>query len=398
MSLIGVLLVAFAALAADPIVAGSQPVATASPTELQVMDNVLVVLNGYVDIGFFDAAGDGVAYDRDAGLRLNDRPAPWMYHGDPWANAVNSQGDSADLGLDRTNVDRTDRVASAGQPTFLVNTWHPGIALFAGRKLQVRGELDIEPRRGDLGDVADSVSLDFAHLDWRPFDRNDLHVYVGQVESTFGIEYRDRHAPDRFGITPSAIARYTTGTPVGIKVRGSVRRIVWYSAAVTSGSTVNQRFGHFFDEQTGSARVAARAEGSARVELGISGSAGLLGSRQVGIDLQIDGAGLEVRTEALITDLTDGQGDWLRARGGYIEVAYHAFNWAGPLVRVDRRDAELVTGPNYYDSDTLRWTTGFRFDMTYNAIAKVEYVYIDELGQGAEIDDNVFTTSLVFRY
>ena len=34
-----------------------------------------------------------------------------------------------------------------------------------------------------------------------------------------GIEYQTRKANQRFGITPSLIARYTTGTPIGIKVR-----------------------------------------------------------------------------------------------------------------------------------------------------------------------------------
>ena len=42
--------------------------------------------------------------------------------------------------------------------------------------------------------------------------------------SVLGIEYRDRKSDKRFGITPSLIARYTTGTALGLKVRTQVRR------------------------------------------------------------------------------------------------------------------------------------------------------------------------------
>ena len=37
-----------------------------------------------------------------------------------------------------------------------------------------------------------------------------------------GIEYRERKASQRFGITPTLIARYTTGTPLGLKVRSKL--------------------------------------------------------------------------------------------------------------------------------------------------------------------------------
>jgi len=403
--MIALLFIAMTALA-DPIVAGSQPLPEPSSPHLQVRDGVLIVFDGYLDVGFFDAQGDGVAYDRASGLR-GPREAPWVFYGDPWANPVNSQGDSADLGLDRTNIDRTDRIASGGRPTFLLNTWHPGIALTAGKSLQVDAELDFEPRSGELGDLGDAVSVDIAQFDWRPIEKSDLHVYIGKVESTFGIEYRVRHAPDRFGITPSSIARYTTGTPLGVKVRGSVRQVFWYSLAATSTSTISERFGHFKNESTASGRLAVRGNGPVRVEVGASGAAGAIGSRQAGVDAQLKASDLAIRAEGLITDQTDGQGDWLRAKGGYVEVDYHLANWLAPLVRVDRRDADFRAGPNYYDSNTLRFTGGIRFDITYNAIAKIEYLFIDELGSDlggdndqveTEIADNVFTSSLVFRY
>ena len=44
-------------------------------------------------------------------------------------------------------------------------------------------------------------------------------IFVGKFDSVLGIEYRERKSDQRYGITPSLIARYTTGTALGLKVR-----------------------------------------------------------------------------------------------------------------------------------------------------------------------------------
>src|SRR5262245_26861779 len=93
---------------ADKVEAGS--------SHLSFIDDVKVRLSGYGDVGLFKAAGDGVAYTRDFRSSMFPGEAtPWVFWGDPWANPINSQGDSADLGLDRTNIPRFDPIQSKGR-------------------------------------------------------------------------------------------------------------------------------------------------------------------------------------------------------------------------------------------------------------------------------------------
>ena len=51
-----------------------------------------------------------------------------------------------------------------------------------------------------------------------PFDSQELALSVGKFDSVFGIEYLDNQANIRTGITPSLIARYTTGQSIGAKL------------------------------------------------------------------------------------------------------------------------------------------------------------------------------------
>ena len=73
-----------------------------------------------------------------------------------------------------------------------------------------------------------------------------LTTWVGFLvppeESVFGIEYLDNEAPLRTGITPSLIARYTTGWQLGAKAFYRVQLPDFWSAfslnaAVTNNST-----------------------------------------------------------------------------------------------------------------------------------------------------------------
>lgn len=75
--------------------------------------------HGFVDVGWFDVGGDGTSYAYD---RTEPQDGTWVYSGDPWAATINSQGDPGDLGNRFNNLQRHDRIASGGRPTFLVNT------------------------------------------------------------------------------------------------------------------------------------------------------------------------------------------------------------------------------------------------------------------------------------
>ncbi len=382
------------------------------------LEDVRLRFSGYLDLGFFATQGDGVAYVRDPGKLASPGTGgtPWVFRGDPWSNPINAQGDSADLGLDRTNLPRYDPIASGGHPSFLVNRANLGLKLTVGEHVFSEIGLNFEPRQGRLGSPGDLFEVDLAYLEWIPSRQLDLHVFAGKVESTFGIEYRSRHAPDRPGVTPSLIARYTTGTPTGLKVRGSVGdgRFV-YNVAVTNGSTATERFGHFFDEidhndaKTLSGRLALVLGGdTVKVELGASGAYGAqdLQSKsgvhqwQVGGDLRVEAGDLVFRGEYLHAHADGGGSEVapsLHADGFYAEALYQVIPELALLARADLRNARLFADPNLYLTNTLRATGGLRLDLSFHLVAKLEYLHVVEL-DGPEIPDDVFTSSLVVRF
>ena len=407
----------------DPPAPSPPPEEPASPpppapaSSLSVFGGVRLRFTGYLDVGFFKAAGDGVAYVRDVGKRLHPEYAdvPWVFLGDPWANPVNSQGDSADLGRDRTNILRFDPIASHGKPSFLVNMVNLGVVGGAGEKVLFEFSLGFEPRNGTLGSSGDQIDIDLAYLEWLPWKDRDIHIFAGKFESTFGIEYRRRKAPDRSGITPSIIARYTTGTPTGIKLRGSLlgQRLT-YNVALTNGTTATEKFAHFSDEldtnagKTVSGRISYRLPLPFTLEVGASGLTGAQDLQpsdsdryhQYGADLQLEAKGLTVRGEWLHAT-ADGnpvaEAASLRARGGFLEAYYQIWPWAGVLARGDYRRAKLFAFPNLYLTDDARATVGARFDLTPNAIGKIEYLHVMEL-TGPELKDDVFAASFIFRF
>ena len=165
-----------------------------------------------------------MAYVRDASHVQHPEWAsiPWVFLGDPSAHyPINSQGDSADLGLDRTNIPRYDPIHSHGKPSFIVNMLNLDLVASLGEHLLAEASLSFEPRMGSFGSTGNTINVNLVYLEWKPSTTYDLHLFAGKFESTFGVEYRGRKAPDRFGVTPSLICRYTCGTPTGLKVRGS---------------------------------------------------------------------------------------------------------------------------------------------------------------------------------
>jgi hypothetical protein len=388
---------------------------------LTVADGVKLKFTGYLDFGFFKAAGDGVAYVRDVGHVLHPELAqyPWVFLGDPWANAINSQGESADLGLDRTNIPRYDPIQSHGKASFIVNMVNLGIQANLSQYLFAEASINFEPRQGTLGSAGDQFDLDLAYVEFRPSPSIDLHLFAGKFESTFGIEYRRRKAPDRFGVTPSLIARYTTGNPTGLKVRGSfLNGTITYNFAVTNGGMSTELFAHFYNEidqnnwKTLSGRVSIGHKFGGRVPVDIeAGGSGIFGAQdlqpsettwqwQGGADLRLEIADFSLRAEYLKAH-ADGGGvanaPFLDAQGAYGELTYQILGWLGVMGRVDWRKARLFAPPNFYLSNDLRVTAAIRFDIKFNIIAKLEYLRIQEL-EGPEIDDDVFTSSLIFRF
>lgn len=395
----------------------------AAPTisSFSLMDGLRLRLGGYADLGFFKAMGDGVAYIRDDGKQLHPEfeDIPWVFVGDPWANPINSQGDSADLGLDRTNIPRYDPIQSRGRPSFIANLFNLNLLASLGEQLMLEASLNFEVRMGRFGSTGDVIDVDLLYLEWRPLPGRDLHVYLGKFESTFGIEYRNRKAPDRFGVTPSLIARYTTGTPTGLKVRGSLfDGALTLNLALTNGAMATERFAHLFNEidsnnfKTVSGRLSLGRRFTTAVPLFIeAGASALIGAQdgqpyddvyhwQAGADLRLSVGDFNLRGEFLRAvanrDRRPGVA-WLDVWGMYAEATYQILPWLGVLGRWDLRKAQLFAETNLYLTDEGRITAGVRLDLHFNVIAKVEYLHLIELS-GPELNDDVFTSSVILRF
>lgn len=385
---------------------------------LTLMDDVRLRFTGYLDAGFFAAGGDGTAYVRDVGKQLHPEYAgtvPWVFLGDPWGNPINSQGDSADLGLDRTNIARYDPIQSHGHPSFLVNLMNLGMAASVGSELFFETSLGFEPRQGHLGSSGDQLDIDLAYLEWVPFHALDFHLFAGKFESTVGIEYRNRKAPDRFGVTPSLISRYTVGTPTGLKARtGFFDGRLVVNLGLTNGGTFTEKFAHFYNEvdansgKTASGRVSWLLPLPVAVELGGSGEVGAQDGQSAnatmqwlfGVDLRVSAGDFNFKGEILRAHADGGGPDAaprLTVTGWYAEGTWQALPWLGVLTRVDRRKANLLALPNLYLTDLMRVTGGLRFDITWNLVGKVEYLHLIEMS-GPEIPDDVFTSSLIFKF
>jgi hypothetical protein len=372
---------------------------------------------GYVDVGWFDAGGDGASYariddcdDPSCDLFEAHETVGWVFRGDPWASAVNSQGEPADIGNGFNPHPRYDRIASGGRPTFLVNALEAGVDASTG-PVGARAAIRVEPARGLRGSLGDQVALDLAFVRWRS-SGGSWTVEAGQIESAFGLEWWSRRAPDRWNITPSLMARYTTGTPVGVAVRGDVDGRFQLDVSATNGDTSTERFGHIVDPTdtngvpTLTVRVGGQTGGPSHVRFGVSGEAGpqdelveLVPMFLVGADLSVNTPILYVRAEYLVVrqDLGEARGyDAVNARGGWAEVAV-PLGAVWPLVRVDHRDAQLsLPGVgSFYDSDVARLTAGARWTPSPALSIKAEVLGIWQIG-GPAVRDNVLTTSVVY--
>ena len=116
-----------------------------------------------------------------------------------------------------------------------------------------------------------------------------------------------RKANQRFGITPSLIARYTTGTPLGIKVRSRLGPddLLIVAAALTNGSSVIEPFP---STTRPTATRARRPAGASRSRCrcrsaSSSASPGMYGAQDRALDsrhpIWFEGADLQLADDAL---------------------------------------------------------------------------------------------------
>jgi hypothetical protein len=388
-------------------------------------------INGYVDIGFVKAQGDGTSFAPD------DTRVPLDYGVDGFAPAVNSRGDAAsiDPGPGRTVNGFLPRTAGiGGRPSFLLNTLDVDIKYAVpGAPVMFFSRVQFVPRFFGLGDGGDGTRVVVEQAFGRlvPFDSQELALSVGKVDSVFGIEYLDNQANIRTGVTPSLIARYTTGQSVGAKLFYRVQLAPIVSALSLNVAVTNS--GNFIEVlQPPDANLTGAPVASGRfgyelnapvvqAKLGVSAMAGprndqpdrTADQRAYGADLRIAVAS-SVYVNAEYVRVQEGEGGlkttsvgtfpfasafW--ARGGYVQLAYALSLDAGPLrkltiyARYDRRHAWFE---GYTPITVDRITGGVRLDLWDAVILKAEYLDNRELAGAPTVANNVFTSSLVYSW
>ena len=402
--------------------------------QIATLRRPIVNVSGYVDFGFFAPQGTGVGVVQDEGpSRYFPEYAnkyAWVFLGDLLAPTVNSRGEAASLG-NFPGVNRFDSIDSTGAPSFIVNEVNMTLTAALSPSALATASVNFVPRSGHDFSIGDFMEVDIAQLEWMPTRSGRTSIFVGKFDSVFGIEYRDRKSNQRFGVTPSLVARYTTGTPLGIKFRsklGDEERVV-IAGALTNGSATTEQF-HFYDEIDSNSGKTVSGRLSVRplrfdLEIGASGSWGpqdhALDSTDamwfVGVDLLAHFGPLDVK------------GQWIKGgapgetgpvydpnhrpyglhlnNGGYLELDWMVTPFLGLLARGDLRDAEVWLGdPNalsgadrFYLTKEWRATAGVRAVVNEHVVVKAEYLHNGEYSaRMPSIPNDVFTSSLLLTY
>jgi hypothetical protein len=383
-------------------------------------------INGYVDVGFARAQGDGTSF------APGDMRLPADYGVDPFAPAVNTRGDvaSTDSGGRFVNGFLPRSAGIGGRPSFLLNTLDVDLKYVApGAPLMVFSRVQFLPRfTGDGDDTRVLVEQAFGRL--VPFESQELALSVGKFDSVFGIEYLDNQANIRTGVTPSLIARYTTGQSIGAKLFYRIQIAPLWSAVSLNVAATNS--GTFVEAlQPPDASLTGAPVGSGRlgyelntapvqIKLGVSAMYGSRNDqpdrdahqRALGADARLALFGLYLNAEYVRVDedaggpKTTSAGSFplssaFWARAGYLQAAYALAIDAGPLRkltiygRYDRRHA-------WFDGFTPvtvdRITGGLRIDLWEAVILKGEYLVNRELAGAPSVANNVLTSSLVYSW
>jgi hypothetical protein len=353
-----------------------------------------------------------------------------VFLGDILAPAINSRGEPADLG-NPPGVDRQDLIDSNGAPSFIVN--EVNLTLNSALASTVLGTASVNflPRTGTNFRLGDAFEVDLAFLEWQVGAERRTSVFLGKFDSSIGIEYRSRKANQRYGITPSLIARYTTGTPIGLKVRSRLgpNDLVTVAGALTNGSSVIEPF-HFYDEtdsnagKTVSGRVSIAPPLPFPLEIGVSGLYGAqdraLDSRHpiwfAGADLQASWRMLSLSAEYLRGSADGEVGPALDLdhrvyglrlnNGAYVQVIGRMSRYVGGLIRAELRDAFVWLGDptlpsgaeRLYVTKSWRLTGGVHVAVSERIVAKIEYLHNGEYGGVPAIANDVFTSSVVMSY
>jgi hypothetical protein len=384
-----------------------------------------VTVGGYIDLGFFAPQGNGSGIVRDQGNVVFPQYAGqygWIFLGDLLAPAVNSRGEVADLGDPTGAPVRFDSIHSGGAPGFIANEVNLTLTSGLGDSALATASVNFVPRTGSNFSLGDFIDVDIAQLEWMPTASQRTSIFIGKFDSVLGIEYRDRKASQRFGVTPSLIARYTTGTALGLKMRTKIGPddLLVFAAALTNGSFSAEQF-HFYNEidtnagKTGSGRLALRPPLPFELEIGVSGSYGSQDRARSstgamwfwGVDLMAHILNIDIKAQYLQGAAPGDPIDEVYALklhgGGYAEIDWMLTPLVGFLARGEFRDAFVWLGDptaagganRGYLTKSWRGTAGIRVAFSDRVIVKAEYLRNGEYGGIPEIKNDMFTTSLV---
>jgi hypothetical protein len=383
---------------------------------------------GYLDVGFAKTTGDGSSF------APNDTRVPLDYGTDPFATMVNSRGDvaSTDATGRFTNGFLPRSVGIGNRPSLLLNTLSADMR-FQPRSvpLFVFARVQFMPRLLSTGDST-RVELQQAFARLTPFSSQEFAVSLGRFDSVFGIEYNENEANLRVNITPSLIARYTTGQGLGLKA--FFRRQlpgIWSAISLNVAGTLNgTRIEALVPIDTsliglpvGSGRIGYELNLTRlQVKLGASGVYGprndqhSAGTTQAawGVDARLNFYGVAIAGEMIhlydqpsalqgkVTGITTGEiASGFEVLGGWVRLSY-TLPWKTDVLtgvtlgaRFDRRHAQFE-GYTWVDTDRL--TVFGRVDLWDQLALKAEWVVNAELPTTVYVNNNVFTASAVVSW
>ncbi len=384
-------------------------------------------LLGYIDVGFAKAQGNGSSF------RAGDTRVPADYGVDTFAPAVNSRGDvaSLDAGGRFLNGFLPNSLEIGNKASFFINTVSadvqytpPGAPLFFFARTQLL------PRFSNGTKTRVLVQQAFGRV--TPFSSQELTLSVGKFDSVFGIEYLENEANLRIGITPSLIARYTTGQSIGAKAFYRIQ-IPGLSSAISLNTAVTNSGNWVETLQTPDISLTGAPNGTARLGYELNmlgfqvklGASGLYGPRNdqrnsaarqraFGADgrlivgwLSLSGEYITLREDAGVEDgKITGTGVYPLASGFSVDGYYNQLAVAIPTgapslqtatlyVRYDRRHAEFE---GFGPITTSRLTTGFRLDLWSALALKAEYLFNRENAGAPTVPNDVFTSSVVYTW
>jgi hypothetical protein len=385
-----------------------------------------LTVSGYADVGFAVAQGNGTSF------APGDTRVPADYGVDPFAPAVNTRGDvaSTDAGGRFVNGFLPRSVGIGGNPSFLLNTLDVDLKyVAAAAPLLFFARVQFLPRFTGTGDDT-RVFVEQAFGRYVPFDSQELAISAGKFDSVFGIEYLDNQSNIRTGVTPSLVARYTTGQSIGAKLFDRVEIApLWSAVSLNLAATNSGNFVEALQPPDASLTGVPVLSGRLGYELSLPeiqvklGASGLFGPRNdqaqqaahqraFGLDARIAFAGLYASGEYVHVD--EGEGgpkttsagvypisSAFSARGGYVQIAYALPFEAGALRkltvygRYDRRHAWFQ---GFTAITVDRFTGGVRADLWESLILKAEYLDNRELAGAPTVANNVFTSSVVYSF